>query len=142
MASTAEPYGLRLCGELDSARHAVFADVLSAVVEAADGRTVHLDLAGLEFMDLGALAVMADVLARLAVRVPVVLDHLNPQLRVVLETVGWQAVPGVLPGQPASAHPASAHVAPGRAGPPAGIDGPRGHDLRRFGASAARRTSH
>lgn len=100
---TFRPYGLSLRGELDSPRHAVFAEALLSVLDSADGESVHLDLAELRFMDLGALVVMMRTLPRGPRSGPLVLDHVPLRLRAVLDLVGWNWLPGIEPGDAATA---------------------------------------
>ncbi|MFA1550633.1 MEDS domain-containing protein [Actinomadura chokoriensis] len=93
---TFEPAGLRIEGELDAARHTVVAENLARLV--ALRGSVHLDLSRLGFIDLGGL----NLLARHAIRLPadgsLVLDHLRPNVQSVIETVGWDRLPGLTPG--------------------------------------------
>lgn len=88
---TFQPRGLRLKGELDGARHAVFAEALHAVTE--QGGDVHLNVAELRFVDLGALGMMADTALRLAARGCLVLDHPSPDLTEVVELIGGRVLP-------------------------------------------------
>ncbi|MFI0351885.1 MEDS domain-containing protein [Actinomadura sp. 9N407] len=90
-----KPLGLALVGELDASRHAVLVQALSTVTADAVDREVHLDLAGLGFIDLGALNILADAAARTAGCGALVLDRMSPQLRTVMETVGWHMLPGL-----------------------------------------------
>lgn len=99
---TFRPYGLSLSGELDSPRHAVFSEALLAVMESADGERVHLDLAGLRFMDLEALVLIVRMCARGPRTGPLVLDHLPPRLLNVLDLLGWNWLPGIEPGDVAT----------------------------------------
>lgn len=103
---TFQPYGLSLGGELDASRHAVFTEALNSVIVDGDGHSdrdgvreaVHLDLAELEFMDLGALTLMAKLAATCRELRPIVLDHVPPQLTAVIGAVGWRMLPGLRPG--------------------------------------------
>jgi hypothetical protein len=88
---TFRPRGLRLRGELDGARHTVFAEALGAV--AAQGGDVHLNVAELRFVDLGALNMMAAVAMRLATRGRVILDDPSPDLAEVVQLVGGPMLP-------------------------------------------------
>lgn len=92
---TFHPAGLSLGGELDASRHAVFSEALSATLARNNGHPVHLDLAELDFIDLGALNMLADAAVRRADHGPLVLDRLSPQLRSVMEVVGWDMLPGL-----------------------------------------------
>ncbi|WP_119728914.1 MEDS domain-containing protein [Thermomonospora amylolytica] len=97
LVRTFDPPGLRLEGELDAARHAVFAERLA--LAAAGRHRVHLDCARLRFVDPAAL----NVLVRQAVRLPrggrLVLDRMPPQLAQMIEAVGWARLPGLVPGR-------------------------------------------
>ncbi|MFB4319707.1 MEDS domain-containing protein [Actinomadura sp. 21ATH] len=92
---TFRPPGLALSGELDASRHAVLLEALTTAAAGAGGREVHLDLSRLRFIDLGALNILADAAAHADGRCPLVLDRMSPQLRTVVETVGWHMLPGL-----------------------------------------------
>jgi anti-anti-sigma factor len=94
---TFEPTGLRLEGELDGARHAVFAETLSSL--AAHDCDVHLDLSGLRFIDLGALNVMTVFANRPRNGGRLLLDHLAPELEIIIDMVGWHRLPGLTRGE-------------------------------------------
>jgi anti-anti-sigma regulatory factor len=93
---TFAPPGLRLEGEVDGARHAVFAETLASI--AGIDRDVHLDLSGLRFIDLGALHLLSAFAGR-----PrggrLLLDNLAPELAAVIDMVGWHRLPGLAYGQ-------------------------------------------
>jgi anti-anti-sigma regulatory factor len=96
---TVEPAGLALAGELDASRHAMLARALEdALAELPADREFHLDLAGLDFIDLGGIGMLGDVAWSRLCGAPVVLDRTPPQLRAVLEKVGWGTLPGLLFG--------------------------------------------
>lgn len=88
---TFRPWGLRLSGELDGARHAVFAEALRKVI-GRDGE-VHLNLADLRFIDLGALSMMAAAAMHLGARI--ILDDPSPDLADVVEIVHGRLLPWV-----------------------------------------------
>ncbi|HEX6473056.1 MAG TPA: MEDS domain-containing protein [Streptosporangiaceae bacterium] len=90
------PPGLRLEGELDGARHAVFAETLSPLAGIACD--VHLDLGGLRFIDLGALRLLTEFASRRHGCGRLLLDNLAPELADVVDTVGWHRLPGVTQG--------------------------------------------
>ncbi|RFU36555.1 STAS domain-containing protein [Actinomadura logoneensis] len=92
---TFDPVGLSLLGELDASRHTVLDEALNKVLGASRGEEIHLDLAGLGFIDLGALNMLADVAARRSGTGPLVLDRMPLQLRTIMETVGWHMLPGL-----------------------------------------------
>ncbi len=93
---TFDPDGLRLVGELDAARHAVFAESLARV--SAARRRVHLDLSRLGFIDLGGLHLLARHAIGLPADQPLVLDDLAPDVENVIEMVGWHRLPGLVRG--------------------------------------------
>lgn len=94
---TFEPHGLRLEGELDGARHAVFAESLCSVT--ATGRQVHLDFTRLRFIDLGALNLIAGHAMRLPSGSLLVLENVPPDVANVIEMVGWNRFPGLCHGK-------------------------------------------
>jgi anti-anti-sigma regulatory factor len=93
---TFEPHGLCLEGELDGARHAVFAETLSSVTAA--GRQVHLDFTKLRFIDLGALNLLAHHALRLPAGSTLILDNVPTDVANVIEMVGWDRFPGLAHG--------------------------------------------
>ncbi|HEX2315735.1 MAG TPA: MEDS domain-containing protein [Thermomonospora sp.] len=97
---TFHPVGLAVGGQLDASRHAVFSEALSTTMACADGDPVHVDLAGLEFIDLGALTMLAEAAARRRGRGPLVIDRIPERLRAIIEVVGWDTLPGLRLGSP------------------------------------------
>ncbi|WP_433463899.1 MEDS domain-containing protein [Spirillospora sp. CA-128828] len=95
---TFEPHGLRVEGELDAARHAVFAEKLSLVIE--QSRRIHLDFSGLGFIDLGGLSLLAHHATELSADETLLLDNLPPDVINVIEMVGWHRLPGLARGRP------------------------------------------
>ncbi|NYE16706.1 STAS domain-containing protein [Actinomadura citrea] len=93
---TFEPDGLRVEGELDAARHSVFAEQLRRL---RPGRSVHLDLSRLGFIDLGGLHLLAKHATRLPADAALVLDHLSPDVESVIDMVGWHRLPGLARGR-------------------------------------------
>ncbi|MEU5877634.1 MEDS domain-containing protein [Spirillospora sp. NPDC047279] len=96
---TFEPAGLALSGELDASRHTVLDRALGRLASSVNGREIHLDLAGLSFIDLGSINMLAETARRRAERGPLVLDRMSPQFRTVMETVGWHMMPGLRLGE-------------------------------------------
>jgi anti-anti-sigma factor len=94
---TFHPHGLRVEGELDAARHTVFAEKLS--LAARGRRRVHLDCSRLRFLDLAGLNLLVAQAARLPHGGLLVLDRLPASVAGVIETVGWQRLPGLVPGR-------------------------------------------
>lgn len=94
---TYEPHGLRLEGEIDGARHAVFTRKLT---EVSDPRSeVHLELGRLKFIDLGALNLIGTHAMRLTRGNGLVLDNPSPDLETVIEMVGFHRFPGITRGR-------------------------------------------
>ncbi|MEU9838840.1 MEDS domain-containing protein [Actinomadura sp. NPDC048032] len=93
---TFEPDGLRVEGELDAARHSVFAEQLRRL---RPGRSVHLDLSRLGFIDLGGLHLLAKHATRLPADAALILDHLSPDVESVIDMVGWHRLPGLARGR-------------------------------------------
>ncbi|WP_033322189.1 MEDS domain-containing protein [Actinomadura atramentaria] len=102
---TFDPRGLALSGELDASRHTVLDQALALVLAGGDHGPVHLDLAELRFIDLGALNMLAEVAARRAGRGPLILDRMPSQLHEVITTVGWNMLPGLQVGCAATPDP-------------------------------------
>ncbi|GAA1531119.1 hypothetical protein GCM10009678_11520 [Actinomadura kijaniata] len=98
---TFEPHGLRIEGELDAARHSVFAQQLSLVAHGR--RRVHLDFSRLGFIDLGTLNLLAEHATGLDERDALVLDNLPPDVENVIEMVGWHRLPGLARGRSGAA---------------------------------------
>jgi anti-anti-sigma regulatory factor len=94
---TFDPPGLRVEGELDSARHAVFDEKLRQVVPGR--RAVHLDLSRLTFIDLGGLHLLTRYAAGPGRGRRLVLDHLPPDVETVIDMVGWHRLPGIHRGR-------------------------------------------
>ena len=93
---TFEPAGLRIEGELDSFRHTVVAETLARV--GVQRGSVHLDLSELGFIDIGGLNLLARHATRLPADGSLILDHLRPNVQNVIDTVGWQRLPGLSRG--------------------------------------------
>jgi anti-anti-sigma factor len=90
---TFRPSGLCVEGELDQANIAALAAALTTAVETSED--VHLDLAELEFIDVGGLRLLADTARRLPAGRYLVLDGVAPYLRRILALVGWDQTPGL-----------------------------------------------
>ncbi|MFD0854148.1 STAS domain-containing protein, partial [Actinomadura adrarensis] len=84
---------------------AVFDEQLRQVM--ASRRPVHLDLSGLEFLDLGALHLLVRHAAHSGTDRKLILDGLTPAVQSVIEMVGWHRLPGLVQGRqpPESARP-------------------------------------
>ncbi len=87
------PHGLCLQGEVDQANIAMLAAALATVVDSTED--VHLDLAGLEFIDVGGLRLLTETAGRLPAGQYLVLDGVAPYLRRILSLVGWDRAPGL-----------------------------------------------
>ncbi|MFS4093538.1 STAS domain-containing protein [Streptomyces sp. AF1A] len=97
ITTTVDPPGLRLEGELDATRHQAVMEALSPLT--AEGGEVRLDLAELRFIDLGALRLLTSLVERSGNEVRFVLDNLSPQMENLIETVGWERLPGLVQGR-------------------------------------------
>jgi anti-anti-sigma regulatory factor len=91
---TFQPRGLAIAGELDAARHAVFAEALASAPVPVTGE-IHLDCAEVRFMDLGALHLLTRHAGGRAGPGQLVLDRVPRHLGAVIELVGWGRLPGV-----------------------------------------------
>ena len=89
----AEAPGLRVEGEIDQSNAALLARALDAVT--GGGGSVHLDLQGLEFMDLAGLRVLVSTAGQLPAGRSLVLHSVRPYLRRIMELVGWDRAPGL-----------------------------------------------
>ncbi|AVH60695.1 MULTISPECIES: STAS domain-containing protein [Streptomyces] len=94
---TDDPPGLRLEGELDATRHADVSEALSSLV--AEGSEVRLDLAGLSFIDLGALSMLTSFVESRGGGFRLILDNLSSEVGHLIETVGWERLPGLAQGR-------------------------------------------
>jgi anti-anti-sigma regulatory factor len=88
---TFAPRGLRLKGELDGARHTVFAEALRAAT--AQGGDIHLNVRDLRFIDLGALSMMAGAAMRMATHGSLIFDDPSPDLTEIVQLVGGAMLP-------------------------------------------------
>ena len=101
---TVNPPGLAIAGEIDESTYAA---LVGALDDATAGQPeVHIDLAEVVYCDLAGLRVLVGLTAGNGagdVR-RVRLRHVPPQLRAVLEIIGWDTIPGLAvsgPGRPA-----------------------------------------
>lgn len=101
---TASPPGLAIAGEIDESTYAALVQALDEI--APDQREVHIDLAEMVYCDLAGLRAIVRLAAANdtgTVRL-VQLHDVPPQLRAVLEIIGWDTIPGLAvtgPGRPA-----------------------------------------
>ena len=96
---TVRPPGLAIAGEIDESTYAALVRALQD--STADQREVHIDLAGVVYCDLAGLRAIVRLTAG-SVRL-VHLHEVSPQLRAVLEIIGWDTIPGLAvsgPGRP------------------------------------------
>ncbi|WP_157995714.1 STAS domain-containing protein [Thermomonospora amylolytica] len=94
---TTDPVGLRIEGDVDAGQHDLLAGELSEVLAAARAGegVVHLDLSGLSFIDLRALNLLAGQVRDEGNGVRVVLDNLSPDVGNLIDTLGWERLPGL-----------------------------------------------
>ena len=96
--------GLVLAGEIDEDTYPALEAVLAAF--AAGATDVHLDLAAVAYCDLAGLRAMVRLAgAQAGGGRRVVLRNLPPDLRTVLEVVGWDNTPGLVIDPPAAGCP-------------------------------------
>ena len=95
---TFDPHGLRVEGELDAARHTVFAEQLGRVARDRRG-PVHLDFSRLDFLDLAGLNLLARQATAPGGARTLVLDAPAPHVESMIETVGWHRLPGIVRGR-------------------------------------------
>jgi anti-anti-sigma regulatory factor len=88
---TFQPRGLRLAGELDGARHCWFEEALRSVLK--EGGEVHLDMAELRFIDLGALSLVAGAAMHLGESGRLIIDRPSPDVTEVVKLVGGLMLP-------------------------------------------------
>src|SRR5450755_1615265 len=98
--ATGDPPGLSIAGEIDEDSYPVLVAALQEF--AADRSEIHLYLAAVQFCDLAGLRA---IVALTEVRRDgdgrrVVLHARPPQLRTVLEIIGWDSTPGLVVDQP------------------------------------------
>ena len=88
-----EPPGLRLEGEVDASNIVALAAALAIAVAALP--EVHLDLAGLESIDLAGVCLLARTARSLPQGGALVLHPLPSHLRRVVRLAGWDQTPGL-----------------------------------------------
>ncbi|MFC5179804.1 MEDS domain-containing protein [Actinomadura harenae] len=93
------PFGLQLRGELDASRHSHLSEHLLRAMASREG-DIHLNVAGLDFIDIGGLNLLAQHAAELPRGGSLILDHLRPDVENVITMVGWNRLPRLRPGAP------------------------------------------
>jgi ABC-type transporter Mla MlaB component len=95
ISRTLRPPGLAMAGEIDESSYAALVSVLDDVTR--DQREVHIDLAGVVYCDLAGLRAIVRLTAGngAAAGRLVQLHDVPPQLRAVLEIIGWDSIPGL-----------------------------------------------
>ncbi|RFU36553.1 STAS domain-containing protein [Actinomadura logoneensis] len=91
------PFGLKLRGELDASRHSHVSEHLLRAMASRRG-DIHLDVAELDFIDIGGLNLLAQHAAELPRGGALYLDHLRPDVENVITMVGWNRLPRLRPG--------------------------------------------
>lgn len=89
-----EPLGLRLVGDVDSFTVSIVASALRALL--TEGRDIHLELSGLQFMDVAGLELLVSTAGEMGDGRNLVLHALSPHLWHIMELVGWDSAPGLL----------------------------------------------
>lgn len=93
IARTDIPPGLRVAGEVDHNNTPAFGEVLAAATHT--GGDVHVDLAGLEFINVEGLRLLMSAAAQVSPSGALVLEALPPHLFRVIHLAGWDATPGL-----------------------------------------------
>jgi ABC-type transporter Mla MlaB component len=91
------PDGLRLAGELDTARQAPLLTALTSLGRATTD--AHLDFAEVRFLDLGILSLLVTYALRTSPSRRLVLDNLPPDVAGLIQTLGWRHLPGLARGR-------------------------------------------
>ncbi|MEV5572609.1 MEDS domain-containing protein [Spirillospora sp. NPDC052269] len=92
------PFGLLLRGELDASRHSHLSEHLLRAMASRPREDIHLNVAGLDFIDIGGLNLLAHHAADLPRGGELILDHLRPDVENVITMVGWNRLPRLRPG--------------------------------------------
>jgi ABC-type transporter Mla MlaB component len=95
------PPGLAIAGEIDEDTYSALVRMLGELAGLAE---IHLNLAGVTYCDLAGLRAIIR-LARAGPGRRLVLHDVPPSMRTVLSIVGWDATPGLVIDQGASAPP-------------------------------------
>jgi ABC-type transporter Mla MlaB component len=91
------PDGLRLAGELDTARQEPLLTALTSIGGAT--ADAHLDFAEVRFLDLGILSLLVTYALRTSPGRRLVLDNLPPDVAGLIQTLGWHHLPGLARGR-------------------------------------------
>ena len=93
---TGPPSGLAIAGEIDES---TYSPLVATLDELTRGQhEVHVDLAGVVYCDLAGLRAIVRLAGPSGAGQPgrrMVLHQVPPQLRAVLEIIGWDSVPGL-----------------------------------------------
>jgi ABC-type transporter Mla MlaB component len=126
ITNTDDPPGLVIAGEIDES---TYPGLVGALDRFTDGPAeIHLSLGGVSYCDLAGLRAIVGVTGGsdsggrprngFGHSKRVVLHEVPPQLRNVLQIVGWDSTPGLALDRPdASTLPGQAGNLPGQAGP-------------------------
>ncbi|MCD0451398.1 MEDS domain-containing protein [Actinocorallia sp. API 0066] len=90
---TYQPLGLHLRGEIDVTRRLRFAEALGSLPPTTE--TVCLDLAEVTFVSLDAFGVITDFTRKRGPRCRVLLRHVDPAVRSIIDVVGLHRLPGI-----------------------------------------------
>lgn len=90
---TFQPIGLHLRGEIDDSRRIRFGEALNALPRTSE--MFELDLAEVSFVSLDAFKELTAFTRRRGPRCRVVLRHVDPVVRSVIEVVGLARLPGI-----------------------------------------------
>ncbi|SDK22082.1 STAS domain-containing protein [Nonomuraea jiangxiensis] len=90
----AQPFGLRVSGEIDWSNRRLLADALEWALT-SDDRDIRLDLSGLTFIDVAGLRLIVAVAARLSPPRGLILSSASPLTLRLLDLTGWEHEPGL-----------------------------------------------
>ena len=93
IATTQDPFGLRVSGEIDMASAPALEEAL--LVALADGRPVTVDMHDVTFIDSSGLKVILSIAAESTPGTPLTLKDPSPAVRRVLELFGMEQIPHI-----------------------------------------------
>ncbi|MGC5009925.1 STAS domain-containing protein [Streptosporangium sp. DT93] len=88
---TGPPPGVRCEGDIDVSTREVLVRALDLALERTSG-DLHVDLHGVDFVDVGGLRVLAEAAFGLAEGRALLVDGLSPHVRRIMELCGWAEV--------------------------------------------------
>ncbi len=92
---TCPPAALSLAGVIDESTYPVLRRILAKAAMSGDD-TIRLDMAQVEFCDLGGLRIITAVAGPARPVRQIMITHLPAHLADILHILGWDTAPGVL----------------------------------------------